>query len=83
MSFWVLSHSRQQVLSKTTVQQVTNLEVQLEENKERCNNFNTCIAERIGEIDLIPRHEDGQIRIPDGLDDPDFNREIVEELDAQ
>ena len=48
MSFWILT-SGSQVLSRTTVQRVTNLELQLEENIARCRAFDTRVAGRLGD----------------------------------
>ncbi len=51
MSFWVLA-SIGKVLSRTTVQRVTNLELQLEDNKTKCTTLTTAISERVGMNDL-------------------------------
>ena len=47
MSFWVL-RSTVKVLSRTTVQRVTNLEMKISDNEARMSNFTTLITERIG-----------------------------------
>ena len=44
MSFWVLTKDGK-VLSRTTVQRVTNLELETAENKARTNEFDTAIRE--------------------------------------
>jgi hypothetical protein len=78
VSFWVVT-STGKVLSRTTVQRVTNLELQLEENKAKCEAFTTAITERLGGNEMIPIGEDGGIVTPDDWDDPNFNKEFVEE----
>lgn len=78
MSFWVITSSGK-VLSRTTVQRVTNLELQLDENKKKCEAFTTAITERLGGNDMIPIGEDGEIITPDDWDDPNFNKDFVEE----
>ncbi len=78
MSFWVVT-STGKVLSRTAVQRVTNLELQLDENKAKCEAFTTAITERLGGNEMIPIGEDCRIMIPDNWDDPNFNKEFVEE----
>ena len=78
MSFWILT-STGKVLSRTTVQRLTNLEIQLDDNKNKCAAFTTVIAERLGGNDFVPIDEDGERIIPDDWDDPQFNEEFVEE----
>jgi inner membrane protein involved in colicin E2 resistance len=77
MSFWVITSSGK-VLSRTTVQRVTNLELQLDENKIKCEAFTTAITERLGGNDMIPIGEDGEIITPEDWDDPNFNKDFVE-----
>jgi hypothetical protein len=79
MSFWVLT-SNGKVLSRTTVQRVTNLELQLDENKTKCDAFTSAITERLGGNDLIPIGDDGEVVILDGWDDPDLIKDFVEEF---
>ena len=50
MSYWILT-SGSQVLSRTTVQRVTNLELQLEEPIARCRTFDSQVAERLGDAE--------------------------------
>ena len=52
MSFWVIT-AYGKVLSRTTVQRVTNLELQVEENKAKCTTFTADIKERLGDNGLI------------------------------
>jgi hypothetical protein len=78
MSFWVIA-SNGKVLSRTTVQRVTNLELQVAENKEKCKAFTDTLTERLGENDIIMRNNDGDLILPDDWDDPSFNREFHEE----
>jgi hypothetical protein len=78
MSFWILT-SIGKVLSRNTVQRVTNLELQLDDNKTKCAAFTTDIAERLGGNDFVPIDEVGEQIIPDDWDDPQFNEEFVEE----
>ena len=79
MSFWVLT-SNGKVLSRTTVQRVTNLELQLDENKTKCDAFTVAITERLGGNDLIPIGDDGEVIIPGGWDDPDLVNDFIEEF---
>ena len=78
MSFWVVASSGK-VLSRTTVQRVTNLELQLEENKVKCDTFTAAISERLGGNDIIPIGDDGELVIPEDWDDPQYNQDFVEE----
>ncbi len=79
MSFWVVT-ANGKVLSRTTVQRVTNLELQVEENKAKCTTFTADIKERLGDNDLIIVDEDGDLLVPSDWDDPTFNKEFVEEF---
>ena len=47
MSYWILTKECQ-VLSRTTVQRVTNLELQTDENITRCKAFNEATFDRLG-----------------------------------
>jgi hypothetical protein len=78
MSFWVLTPTGM-VLSRTTVQRVTNLELQLEENKVKCAAFTTVITTQLGNNDFIPVNEDGDLVTPDDWNDPLYNDEFIEE----
>ena len=50
MSFWVLT-SGCQVLSRTTVQRVTNLELQTQDIADRCREYDLAVAPRIDDPD--------------------------------
>ena len=78
MSFWVIT-STGKVLSRTTVQRVTNLELQLEENKTKCLAFTAALQERLGNDQLAELDENGELIIPDEWDDPAFSKEFIEE----
>jgi hypothetical protein len=78
MSFWVVTSSGR-VMSRTTVQRVTNLELQIDENKVKCADFTTSLSERLGGNDIVMLDEDGDLIVPDDWDDPRFNEEFVEE----
>jgi hypothetical protein len=79
MSFWVLT-STGKVLSRTTVQRVTNLETKVEENKTRMTSFTTMIAERIGGNDLVVQDELGHnVVAVNDWDDPVYDAEFVQE----
>ena len=64
------------VLSRTSVQRVTYLELQVEENKRKCAEHPTLIAERIDDPDHIARDENGDLIIPGDRDIPKFNEQI-------
>ena len=80
MSFWVLTSSGK-VLSRTTVQRMTQLETQLEENKTRMKDFSEHLTVRIGGNDIVAEDENGNIILEiDDWDDPAFDSEFVEEF---
>lgn len=79
MSFWVIT-STGKVLSRTTVQRVTNLELQLEENKTKCATYTAALQERLGDNELIALDGNGDLELPDDWEDPAFNKEFVEEF---
>ncbi len=79
MSFWVIT-SAGKVLSRTTVQRVTNLELQLEENKAKCLAFTAALQERLGNDELAVLDENGELIIPNEWDDPAFSKEFIEEF---
>ena len=78
MSFWVFTSSRR-VMSRTTVQRVTNLELQVGENKVKCADFTTSLSERLGNNDLVVHDENGDLIAPDDWGDPRFNEKIIED----
>lgn len=80
MSFWVLT-STGKVLSRTTVQRVTNLETKTSENEARMKNFTALITERIGGNDLVAQDEMGHHVVAiDDWDDPAYDAEFVQEF---
>lgn len=80
MSFWVLTSSGK-VISRTTVQRVTQLELQLDENKTRTKTFTDMLTERIGGNDLVAEDEDGNLILTvEDWDDPAFDEEFVQEF---
>ena len=79
MSFWIIT-SNGKVLSRTTVQRVTNLELQVEENKHKCAEFTSSLAVRVGDPDHIARDENGDLVIPNDWDDPEFTQQFIEEF---
>lgn len=80
MSFWVLTSSGK-VLSRTTVQRVTQLETQIEENKTRMQDFTDQLTARIGGNDIVAHDENGNVTLDiDDWDDPAFDPEFVQEF---
>ncbi|KAI2511667.1 Reverse transcriptase (RNA-dependent DNA polymerase) [Fragilaria crotonensis] len=80
MSFWVLT-SNGKVLSRTTVQRMTQLEMQLDENKSRTQAFSAQLSDRIGGNDIVVQDEEGNIAIEvDDWDDPAYDPEFVQEF---
>ncbi len=62
------------------MQRVTNLELQLEENKTKCLAFPAALQERLGNDKLAVLDEDGELIIPNEWDDPVFNKEFIEDF---
>ncbi len=80
MSFWILT-SAGKVLSRTTVQRVTNLELKTDETKNRIQHFTTSVTERIGGNDLVMEDELGhRVVAIDDWDDPAYDAEFVQEF---
>ena len=79
MPFWVITATGK-VLSRTTVQRVTNLELQLEENKTKCLAFTAALQERLGNDQLAELDDNGELIIPDEWNDPAFSKEFIEEF---
>ena len=79
MSFWILTSSGK-VLSRTTVQRVTNLELQVDENKAKCVAFTTAIDQQVGGNDLAPHDEGGELILSDDWEDPEFDPIFMEEF---
>ena len=61
MSFWVLA-SGCQVLLRTTVQRVTNIELQTQDMAERCHEYNQAVAPRLGDPDYQDPDGNGKIQ---------------------
>ena len=80
MSFWVLTGTGK-VLSRTTVQRVTNLETKTDNSKNRMQAFTASITERIGGNDLVVQGKIGHHIINvDDWEDPDYDAEFVQEF---
>ncbi len=80
MSYWVLT-SNGKVKSRTTVQRMTNLESQFDENKTRIQRFTSQLAERIRENEIVIQFEDGIYMLNvDDWDDPAFDPDFVQEF---
>ena len=80
MSFWILT-STGKVLSRTTVQRVTNLESKTDDTKTRMQTFTTLITERIGGNDLVVQDDMGHHVVDvDDWDDPAYDMEFVQEF---
>ena len=84
MSFWILT-SGSKVLSRTTVQRVTNLELQLEETVARCRAFDAQVKERLGDVEHY-LDEAGKVT-PSDWDtahgfDPEFQEEFQRVINA-
>jgi hypothetical protein len=80
MSFWVLT-STGKVVSRTTVQRVTNLETKVGENEALMTSFTTRITERIGGNDLVVQDGLGHHVVAiDDWDDPAYDAEFVQEF---
>jgi Reverse transcriptase (RNA-dependent DNA polymerase) len=79
MSYWILTKECQ-VLSRTTVQRVTNLELQTEENVARCRAFDELINGRLGNPEYLTA--DGKV-IPGDWQDyrEQFDEEFQEEFE--
>jgi hypothetical protein len=59
MSYWILTE-RCQVLSRTTVQRVTNLELQTKDILARCRTFDSAVVPRVGDPDYHDPDGDGK-----------------------
>ena len=81
MSYWILTE-RCQVLSRTTVQRVTNLELQTEDILARgCRTFNDAVAPRVGDPNYHdPGDGDGKTNPADWELDVEFDDEFNEEF---
>ncbi len=77
MSYWVLTREGQ-VLSRTSVQRVTNLELNTDENIMRCNEFSASIAEKVG--DVMHFVDDDKAQPSDWVNERDYDEEFDEEF---
>jgi hypothetical protein len=77
MSYWILSQEGQ-IMSRTTVKRVTNLELTTDENVARIREFNTSIASKIGDATQFIDHGKGHPNDWAAADefDEDFNNEF-------
>ena len=79
MSYWILT-AECKVLSRTTVQRMTNLELQLDENKARCANCDECIQRLYSKQQIDPA-EDARVDPADwGMDDFQYDADFQEEF---
>ena len=79
MSYWVLTADGN-VLSRTTVQRVTNLELQTAETVIKCQAFDARVKERLDDPETFLEDATGKV-VPgdwvlDDKNDPDFNEEF-------
>jgi Reverse transcriptase (RNA-dependent DNA polymerase) len=81
MSYWILTQNGR-VLSRTTVQRVTNLELQTAENKARTDEFDRTIRERLKAVDYFIQDGDGKITPGDWGDSKEFDPEFQEEFNS-
>ena len=79
MMFWILTPNGR-VVSRTTVQRVTNLELQTNEVKQRCTQYDVRIKERLKNEDHAILADDDEQTLQDWDDytednDPEFTEE--------
>ena len=79
MSFWILTVEGQ-VLSRTTVQKVTNLELQTTEVKAQCQEFGTRIADRLGDPENYLPEDGGKVTPGDWIGADIYDADFVEEF---
>jgi hypothetical protein len=79
MSVWVLT-SGCQVLSRTTVQRVTNLELQTQDMAERCREYNQAVAPRLDDPDYQDPHGNGKTNKRDWEKEFEFDDAFHEEF---
>jgi Reverse transcriptase (RNA-dependent DNA polymerase) len=77
MSYWILTREGQ-ILSRTTVQRVTNLELKTDENVARCAEFDKSIVTRAGNVEHFI--DDGKVRPEAWVDEAQFDEEFNEEF---
>ena len=79
MSYWILS-AECKVLSRTPVQRITNLELQLDETKARCKNYDECI-QRLYSKEQLAAGDNARVNPADWLlDDLKYDAEFQEEF---
>jgi hypothetical protein len=86
MSFcWIVITSTGKVISRTaTVQRVTNLELQLLENKAKCDEYTAALAKCVGNGLAVQYDNGGELVIvPDDWDDPAFIEDFIEAFGRQ
>ena len=85
MSYWVLTH-KGTVISRTSVQPVTNLELMTPENKAECAGFDKHVAEKLSDknhtIDSDSKTQPLDWSDYKLEDDPDFREEFFDVVDS-
>ena len=79
MSFWILTKEGR-VISRTTVQRVTNLELQTSENRQQTESFDRSIAENLGSAEYFIEEGDGKVTPVDWGDSDGYDAEFQEEF---
>ena len=79
MSFWILTPGCQ-VLSRTTVQRVTNLELQTQDLTDRCRAYNLEVAPRLGDPDYHDPDGNGMTNPRDWEKEFEFDDAFHEEF---
>ena len=79
MSYWVLTREGQ-VLSRTTVQRVTNLELKTNENITRYKEFDASVLERVGDAENLVYDGEGKVHPSDWVEDSQFDEEFMDEF---
>jgi len=80
MSYWILT-AECKVLSRTTMQRITNLELQMEENQARCKIYDECI-QRLYSNEQLAVPEGAKDDPADwGMDDLEFDPEFQDEFE--
>ena len=79
MSYWILTNTGH-VISRTTVQRITNLELSTDEVKDKCKEYDQRITDLLKDENHII-HQDGDLQLQDWNefpieDDPDFIEEF-------
>lgn len=79
MSYWILTNT-EHIISRTTVQCITNLELSTDEVKDKCKEYDQRITDLLKDENHII-HQDGDLQLQDWNefpieDDPDFIEEF-------